>query len=312
MFQRISIDISGFCDAKCKWCVTGWKNRQQGYAQPHYMSYETFVKVYEHLYQNRIIEKNTEIMLFSWGEPFLNKDYVGIVEYLAEKEQTFSVSTNASKVQLMKKKDAYKNCCIFIFSMPGFSQASYDRIHGFNFEQIKKNIEKISTNLWESGFKGTGLLSFHVYKFNTLEIEDAEQFAHSLKLEFNPYYPYFNGNSMTELYLEGKMQDEIREMAEQELYLSHVKELLGKRPENYRCFLENILSIDCDGNLVLCCASDDGCTDYMWESIFEISSFEQMKARRQEMLSCDSCKKCRLLGIDYWMGKNPSYTKGEV
>lgn len=312
MFQRISIDISGFCNAKCKWCVTGWKNRHQGYAQSQYMTYETFVKVYEHLYQTKIIGKNTEIMLYSWGEPFLNKDYVSIVEYLAEKGQIFAVSTNASKVQMVNKNDTYKSCDIFIFSMPGFSQSSYDHIYGFNFEQTKKNIEKISTNLWESGFNGTALLSFHVYKFNIHEIDAAEQFAHSLKLKFNPYYPYFNGNSMTELYLEGKMPDEMKMMAEEELYLSHVKELLSKRPVNYRCFLESILSIDCDGNLVLCCASDDGCTDYTWESIFEIRSFEHMKARRQEMLSCDTCKRCRSLGIDYWMGKNPSYVKGDV
>lgn len=312
MFQRISIDITGFCNAKCKWCVTGQKNRHQGCAQPQYMSFETFVKVYEHLYRTQVIGKNTEIMLYSWGEPFLNKDYVDIVEYLAEKDQIFSVSTNASIVQLVNKNDTYKNCCAFIFSMPGFSQASYDRIHGFNFEQIKKNIQKISINLREFGFKGNVLLSFHVYKFNIHEIDAAEQFAHSLKLEFNPYYPYFNGNSMTELYLEEKMPDEMQMMADEELYLSHVKELLRKRPENYRCFLESILSIDCDGNLVLCCASDNGCTDYTWESIFEICSFEQMKARRQEMLNCDTCKKCRSLGIDYWMGKNPSYDKGDI
>lgn len=312
MFQRISIDISGFCNARCRWCVTGWKNRQQGYAKPRYMSYKTFVEVYEHLYLKQIIGKNTEIMLYSWGEPFLNRDYVGIVEYLAENGQTFAVSTNASKVQRVNKKDTYKNCDIFIFSIPGFSQASYDHIHGFSFEQIKKNIEIISTNLRESGFIGTGLLSFHVYKFNMHEIEEAERFAHSLKLRFNPYYPYFNGNSMAELYLEGKMSNEMKMMAEEELYLSHVKGLLSKRPKNYHCFLENILSIDCDGNLVLCCASDDGCSDYIWDSIFEISSLEQIKVKRQEMLNCDTCKKCRLLGIDYWMAKNPSYVKGET
>lgn len=312
MFKRISIDISGFCNAKCKWCVTGWKNRQQRYNEVRYMSYDLFVKVYGHLYQNQIIDRNTEIMLYSWGEPFLNKDYIYIIEYLAEHGQIFAVSTNASKVQLTNKIDTYKNCDVFIFSMPGFSQLSYDRIHGFNFEQIKKNIEEINRNLQESGFRGSGLLSFHVYKFNTHEIECAEQFAHSLNLKFNPYYPYFNGNSMTELYLEGKMEDGLKDEAEQELFLSHVEGLLQKRPMNYRCFLENILSIDCEGNLVLCCASDSGCKDYMWESVFEITSYEQMKAKRQDMLRCDSCKKCRLLGIDYWMAKNPSYVKEEL
>lgn len=312
MFRRISIDITGFCNAKCKWCVTGRKNREQGHIKPHYMPYGTFMKVYGHLYQHKMIDTNTEIMLYSWGEPFLNPDYIKIIEYLSEKNQTFAVSTNASKVQLTEKKNVYKNCDIFIFSMSGFSQESYNHIHGFAFEQVKKNITEINRNLRESGFHGTGLLSYHVYKFNTHEIEDAEQFANTLNLKFDPYYPYFNGNSMTELYLEGKMEDALKKEAEQELFLSHVKGLLQKRPSNYHCFLENILSIDCYGNLVLCCASDDGCADYVWTSVFEIDTLEQMKEKRQEMLRCGSCSKCRSLGIDYWMQYNPSYVKGDI
>lgn len=307
MISRISIDISGFCNAKCKWCVTGRKNRSQQTLNVHYMVYDEFVDLYRHLYQSEIIEKSTEIMLYSWGEPLLNKDYVNIVEYLAEQKQKFSVSTNASKVQLLNRDDAYENCCAFIFSMPGFSQVSYDRMHGFSFNQIKKNIEMLNANLREAGFKGDGSLSFHVYRFNTNEIEAAREFAESLNLRFNPYYPYFNGNSMTEEYLEGRLEKEIIKEATEELYLSHVKELLCKRPLEYRCFLENIISIDDKNNLVLCCASDEGCTDYKWNSVFNISSLEEMRKMRKKMLECSSCKKCRQLGIDYWMGNNPGY-----
>lgn len=313
MIRRISIDISGFCNAKCKWCVTGRKNRNQPAIEMHYMAYNEFVRLYQHLYQSEIIEKSTEIMLYSWGEPLLNKDYVKIVEYLAEQGQKFSVSTNASKVQVSNRDDAYKNCCAFTFSMPGFSQESYDRIHGFSFEQIKKNIEVLNTNLKKTGFSGDGSLSFHVYRFNTQEIEPAREFAESLNLRFNPYYPYFNGNSMTEDYLEDRLEKQIVEEAEEELYLSHVEQLLRMRPSDYRCFLENIISIDDRGNLVLCCASDEGCTNYNWGDALNISSLEEMKRKRQEMLQCSSCIKCRQLGIDYWMGNNPAYlSEGKI
>lgn len=307
MLQRISIDISGFCNAKCKWCFTGRRNSNHQTVCMHYMTYDEFVGLYQHLYQSKIIEKSTEIMLYSWGEPLLNKDYVSIVEYLAEQSQRFSVSTNASRVQILNRDDAYRNCCSFIFSMPGFSQESYDRIHGFSFKQIKKNIEAICENLREKGFMGVGSLSFHVYRFNTHEIEAAREFAESLELRFNPYYPYFNGNSMTAAYLEGKLEREVLKDAEEELYLTHVSELLSRRPADYRCFLENIISIDDRGNLVLCCASDADCTDYKWDSIFGISSLAEMKRKRREMLKSDSCNKCRRLGIDFWMGNNPAY-----
>lgn len=312
LFQRMAIDISGSCNAKCKWCVTGRKNRQEKQCQIRYMPYTKFVKVYEHLFRSGIIGKSTDIMLYNWGEPFLNKDYVHIIEYLANQKQRFSVSTNASKVNLLEQKNAYKNCSIFIFSMPGFSQESYDRIHGFSFEKIKRNIEEICMNLKNTGFEGDGMLSYHVYKFNMHEIEQARKFSELLGLTFNPYYPYFAGNSMMEEYLEGKMTKPVIDAAEQELYLSHVKELLKKRPMDYRCFLENIICIDCDGKLSLCCASDDRCNDFSWNNIFDINSFEKLKSMRQKMLECDTCKKCRLLGIDYWMEYNPVYMERSV
>ena len=310
--QQISIDISGFCNAKCKWCVTGRNNRQKaGRQQMLYMSYDQFVKIYEHLYKNFMIERDTEIMLYSWGEPFLNKDYIAIVEYLAEHRQRFVVSTNASKVQLSDMKHTYKSCSIFIFSVPGFSQESYNHIHGFDFEKIKKNIRRINDNIHETGFHGDASLSFHVYKFNEHEIVYAEEFAQSLGLNFHPYYPYFNGNSMMEQYLEGTLPEQMLTQAEEELYLTHVNALLSKRPQNYRCFLERIISIDYNGNLVLCCAADAGCEEYFWGSIFQVASYEELIKTREKMLGCSSCKKCRQLGIDYWLAYNPAYKKGE-
>lgn len=310
MFERIAIDISGCCNAKCRYCVTGVKNRHQEFCL-HVMSYEAFVQLYEHLYQSHIIETATEIMLYSWGEPFLNPDYVPIVEYLAEKGQRFSVSTNASAVKRVSRTDAYRNCCAFIFSMPGFSQESYDRIHGFSFEQIRKNITEINQDLRENGFAGEGSISFHVYRFNTSELGQAKQFAETQGLRFHPYYPYFNGNSMTQAYLEGSMDPAVREEAQRELFLSHVEALIQERPRDYRCFLEDIISIDCDGRLVLCCASDDGCMDHIWGSALDVGSFEDMKKLRREMLKCSSCQTCRRLGIDYWMGNNPAYQDTE-
>lgn len=312
MVQRISIDISGFCNAKCKWCVTGQKNRQSGCIDTRYMSYVKFKDIYEHLYQNGIIARNTEIMLYNWGEPLLNRDYLQIIDFLAEQGQKFSVSTNASKLQLTQRKDAYKNCRIFIFSMPGFSQASYDRMHGFSFDKIRENIIKLNENIKAHGFSGDGSISFHVYQFNHDEIANAKKFSQDLGLRFNPYYPYFNGNSMTEEFLENRMNAKTLKEAMEELHMTHVKELLKKRPKDYKCFLKNIISIDCEGNLILCCAADSKLADYNWGSIFQVSSFEQMKAKRKEMLQCQSCQTCRKLGIDYWIGNNPVYQECDL
>lgn len=308
IYTRISIDISGFCNAKCKWCITGKNNRYNKQRDMDFMKLQDFIKVYQHIYENGLIDKNTEIMLYSWGEPFLNEDYIQIIEYLAKQNQIFSVSTNASIAKLTKKENTYQTCKAFIISMPGFSQISYDHIHGFNFKHVKANIIDLVKNINQSGFHGDGSISFHIYKFNGNEINAAKQFADALGFRFNPYYPYFNGNSMTEEFLNGQMNKDILQQAKAEMYLDYVDELIKGRPKDYRCFLENIISIDCNADLTLCCAADCALPDYKFKSIFEISSLEEMKKYRVEMLKSRSCEKCRTLGIDYWMENNPSYS----
>lgn len=308
-FTRISIDISGMCNAKCKWCVTGRANREnrKGIRPGLYMSMKTFSDLYNHLYSSKIIEKSTEIMLYSWGEPLLNKEYIDIISFLDKQRQKFSVSTNASVVR-MAEDDIYKYCCSFVYSMPGFSQESYDRIHNFNFEMIKDNICRIHENIRSCGFVGEESISYHIYRFNDDEVSCARGFADDLGIVFNPYYPYFNGNSMAEKYLEKKMvETEITE-AKSELYLEHVPQLLSQRPAGFQCFLRNILSFDFQGKLVLCCAADPGVSDYYFGNASDFKSYSEIRKKRLEMLSCSTCNKCRALALDYWMENNPSYS----
>ena len=245
-------------------------------------------------------------MLYNWGEPLINPDYINIIEYLADKKQKYSVSTNASAAPMTQKKNAYKKCTAFVMSMPGFSQQSYDKIHRFNFEVIKNNIEKLTKNLYECDFEGDGSISWHIYKFNLNEMEYGRKFAEALNLRFDAYYPYFNGLSMAQEFFSGKMISKQADI-ENELILDHVNGILEKRPTDYKCFLENILSIDYRGNLVLCCASDEECENFEWMTIFDVSSLGQMMNIRKNMLQCNTCNICREKGYDFWMEKNPKW-----
>ena len=307
IFPRVAIDISGFCNAKCKYCVTGRKNRERyNIDGSKYMDFDLFTQIYEHLISKKIIIPETEIMLYNWGEPLINPDYINIIEYLADKKQKYSVSTNASAAPMTQKKKENKKCTAFVMSMPGFSQQSYDKIHRFNFEVIKNNIEKLTKNLYECDFEGDGSISWHIYKFNLNEMEYGRKFAEALNLRFDAYYPYFNGLSMAQEFFSGKMISKQADI-ENELILDHVNGILEKRPTDYKCFLENILSIDYRGNLVLCCASDEECENFEWMTIFDVSSLGQMMNIRKNMLQCNTCNICREKGYDFWMEKNPKW-----
>lgn len=301
--RRFSIDISGWCNAKCKWCCTGRKNRE-AVADRKYMTVEEFKRVYNHLVKINLLYKFNEILLYSWGEPFLNPDYKEIISFLHEKKQKFSISTNASVPQYMNEcTNYYEYCDTVVFSMSGYSQDSYDKIHGFNFNSIVRNIEKIIQNMRNCGFKGKAKISYHVYKFNRMELKDAKKFAEKLQIELEPINAYFASFELQRKYLETGFVDG----ALKELNLEKVRDLIQCRPINYKCLVENVISIHWNGKVELCCCADEDAKNFLWDNIEDIESLKDWKAYRKKMLQCDTCTICRKLGIDYWMFNNPKY-----
>lgn len=298
---RCSIDISGWCNAKCKYCYTGRKNREC-IPDKTYMSFENFVKIHQHLVESKILYGFNEVMLYSWGEPLLNPDYLKIIDYLSEQGQTYSLSTNGSVLKLTENLHAYENCTTVIFSLSGMKQESYGYIHGFDIEIIKKNIEVLINDMREHGFKGDAKLSFHVYKFNESEVQAAKEYAEKLNLIFEPTKAYLASWSLQDLFISQNDCNEllIKEIKD-ELLIDDVPELIKGRPQEYRCLLENILSIDCDGIINLCNRCDKDAPDYIWSSIYDINNIKEWRKYRQNMLSCYTCKKCRKDGIDYWV-----------
>lgn len=79
------------------------------------------------------------------------------------------------------------------------------------------------------------------------------------------------------------------------------------RPTDFRCPLENILSIDENGIIVLCCCCDKDAPDFLWKSIMSINSAAEWKLYRKDMLACQTCKECRYLGVDYWICNGDEY-----
>jgi hypothetical protein len=77
-------------------------------------------------------------------------------EYLNDQGLKYSISTNASIPLLFNEGgDSLRNLSNIIISIPGFSQESYNRVHGFRFDRIKKNIVKLIRNYRECKFHET-------------------------------------------------------------------------------------------------------------------------------------------------------------
>ncbi len=297
--ETVYIDITSGCNARCLYCVTGKENREKT-CEFSFMTFDDFEKIYRHLISTDIITNETELGLYNWGEPFLNNDCIKIFSFLSTKGQQYTLSTNASIYREAKDKNTYTFCKRIYFSMPGFSQSSYDRIHGFSFEKIRNNIEKLFKDMIMHGFTGEGIVSAHLYKFSINELAELTEWAEKLGLKVLPYYPYLNGNSLFENYFSGKLDEDYLDNINQDLFINNWDKLREKRPQNYTCQIGEWLALNEKGEIVLCCQTDKNCDSfYGWGSIFEIDSYLSYKNLKKIMLDSKSCKICRQYGIDY-------------
>lgn len=287
--EEVFWDVSGMCNAKCKYCVTG---RYKVNNRNSYTSCSAFKKIYKHLLDSGIISRKTMISLYNWKEPFLNPELINILDYCSEEGQRYSLSSNASVVRKADKKYTYSLCESIYFSMPGFSQASYDRIHGFDFEKIKDNISVIIEDMKEHGFVGNAYISAHKYQFSEREVEVLKDWAKKMGLLVVAYYPYLAGISLIKEYLDDKLT--MAERSEIELDMNYKwKKYENVKADIYHPICER-LTLDEKANITLCCLSDEYSDDYTcWGNIYDIHSYHELSKLREKMIRCDTCNYCR-------------------
>lgn len=299
--ETIYWDISGKCNAKCKYCVTGRNNRKHDLNYVNsYLSFQSFKNNYEHLYEKGIISKESRLCFFNWKEPFLNPDILDILNYCSKEGQNYLLSTNGSVVKMAIDKNTYSKCEQIAFSMPGFSQESYDRIHGFAFEAIKKNIITIKKDMLEHGFKGRFTISAHIYKFSENEMKHLKDWAKEEGIFVNAYYPYLAGNTLIADYFENRLEEEEKNNISSELFLQWKDEIPQEHIRNFENPLCNQLTFDEKGNITLCCMADEFCDNFIgWGKIEDLTSYEDYKELKKKMLNSKTCIQCRKYEMAY-------------
>lgn len=296
--ETVYWDISGFCNARCKYCITGRNNRKNINKNNNYMNLDSFIRYYNHLYENGLISKETHLGFYSWNEPFLNRDIMDIMAFCSKVNQKFGLSTNASVFKKATDGDTYRRCESITFSMPGFSQDSYDKIHGFHFDKIKENIVNFKEDMLAHGFRGSFVVAAHKYRFSEKELPCLEEWADKNGFEVNSYFPCLVGNSLIVQYLEKKLtDDEINEIAH-DLCIRWKTD--GEDLKNFKNPICDWMTIDEYGRFTLCCAADCNEEDYaVWGTISDIHSYEEYRRLKLKMWECESCKQCRKYNIAY-------------
>ena len=302
-YQRMVIEISGKCNALCKYCPTGVHNRKYGISSHNaYMSPKDFIELINSLVSKKVITNNTVIDLYNWGEPLLNPNFGEIASFLSQHHWEFTISTNASIIPQNIKNSALSGLTQLVISMPGFSEYSYKHIYGFDFSKIKENIKTLVALLRQSGFKGQILFLFHVYQYNMSEIYPAKLFAENLGAKLYPCFAFPISIDMCIDYLRKTLDKDLLYDMSKELFMFHIDKILNERPEDYCCGQAKLLTIDENRNLILGCCVDKnskyGFKNYSYNKI-EAMNLVEIRNYKRQIFTSEICKLCRDTHADY-------------
>jgi len=284
-FSKLTVEISNICNAKCKWCTTGMRNREKS-IPAKYMTKEEFSNVLNYCIENNIIRKNADVELYSWGEPFLNPDILDILDIIVANKMPINLSTNGSKIVILKKEHI-QNMKFLMFSLSGFSQGSYGKIHGLNLQVILSNIEKMVEPFRELNMLDKVEVNFHVYQFNIGEIGDCARFYESLGIRFAPGYAYLADWNLCNEYLTGKMRLEDMKEVSKDIFFHYYDRLLEEMPRDYECPQNERLFINTCGGVIPCAYVTE---EESLGNLFEMT-FDDIIHKKSEYHRCKECLK---------------------
>jgi pyruvate-formate lyase-activating enzyme len=247
-FRTVYFDIVGTCNARCPYCLIGRHRERRGKT----VSVGVFGQALARLHEWGLIDAQTVVGLYNWGEPFLHPNLSEIVAAVNRQDVRYGLSTNASLVSEITPEFAPR-LDHFIFSMPGFSQRSYDRIHGFDFGRIRRNIIRLVLAFRRAGYKGRFSIVYHVYRFNVAEIGSARAFAAELGVDFRPCYAILNDWWLLQGWLAGTLEASEARRIEEDLFCDGIRATMAEAPCPYRCPQLDYLVMDEAATVVGCC-----------------------------------------------------------
>jgi MoaA/NifB/PqqE/SkfB family radical SAM enzyme len=131
------IDICNVCNLKCPLCPTGTDCTKR---KKQIMTFENYKIIFD-----KIKNYAFTVNLYNWGEPFLNKDFIKILEYSKKNKTGVLLSTNLNfmKDEIIDSMIKLKLDKIVV-SLDGASQETYEKYRrGGDFERVVLNLKKL-------------------------------------------------------------------------------------------------------------------------------------------------------------------------
>jgi len=292
--SNVYIEISGRCNAKCPYCARQrFKQRYSG----KNMSPVLFENIINHLLTTGLIDQShaSAIFLYNWGEPFLNPEINSILKILKRKNLLAVVSSNfivSPEVDI----DNFMVIREVIFSVSGFTQESYGKIHGASLKKVLNNFDHFYDKIRSYSPKTLIFINWHRYTFNEKEFWDAYKYFDRPGIVFRPVIAQLNDLPEMINYIERKIPEQRLNEAGSDLFLDHISKKLDyykKISKPRYCFMWDSIVIDETGQLMLCCGMTNNDYDHILGNVTELPAEKIW----QKKMSDSVCNKCISYGL---------------
>ena len=297
----VMIEPTNICNLSCPTCPTGsGKMNRQKYS----MNFSEFKHIIDQLRG-----RTTLVTLFNYGEPFLNKDFIKMIDYASSAGLWVTTSTNGHFFESKEfcnrlVKSGLKD---IIVAIDGLDQSTVTKFrHGADFNKIEKGISLLAK---EKNYLGSEFpkieLQFILMKQNQHQREGIISLARKLKVDsysikcvwINYADPEFQ--KLAKKYLPDSASNN-------RYYLNDDGTFSIKGEITNYCSAVNLSTvINSDGNVIPCCYDVyskfimgnifQQSLDTIWNNEKYTSLRKKIGQSRKSISICQGCPECRYI-----------------
>lgn len=270
------------------------------------MSVELFESIMEHLFRLSLLDRNepSNVWLFSWGEPLLHPQINEILRSLKKMNAVGVLSSNFINMPHLDKElfPVLKNVTL---SLSGFSQQSYEKIHGGRLRDVLNNFDRFYDDIRRYSPTTRIMVSWHRYKFNEDELWAAYEYFDREQVYFRPETAFLDDVIEMLRLLSGKrsaISEPRWKKIEEDVFVEHIVrkiDLHRKKSKEQKCEKWDELNVDEKGQLLLCTGIGNNDTDHVLGNVLDMSAEQIWENKLSDSLcnDCISTGLCRFLDL---------------
>lgn len=188
----LTVEPASICNLRCPACPAGTKLVSRS---PALLSLEDFKTTID-----MIGDYLVRILLWNWGEPFINKDIYGMIEYASKKGIILVTSTNGHFFNSDESVDRLLSSGLsnLIISVDGTTQEAYEHYRvGGNLEKVLQGVRRVTEAKKQQGKSFPDVnMRFMINSHNENQLHDFQAIASDLGADdcvFRVIYPGLAG-----------------------------------------------------------------------------------------------------------------------